>query len=209
MSQSPHKTPYHHGDLRQTLIDAALRLIADKRDASTLSLREVARRVRVSHAAPYRHFADKDSLLAAVAEEGFHILNGYLQGGCQKAPADPLRQLQGSGTAYIQFAIAHPSHYRVMFGALQVNNTAVPSLNTAAQEAFAVMEKAIASGQTLGKIKAGDPRQLAWVAWSLVHGLALLLIDHQLPITAEPAIANLIEVATQSLIYGIGSAGEQ
>ncbi|MEO0533317.1 MAG: TetR/AcrR family transcriptional regulator [Cyanobacteria bacterium P01_A01_bin.123] len=204
MAKSSGENPYHHGDLRQSLIDAALALIAEKRDASTLSLREVARRVGVSHAAPYRHFPDKDTLLAAVAEEGFHILTRCLQGGVDKTPDDPLRELQASGVAYIKFARSHPSHYRVMFSAFQPsNNSAYPSLNTAAQAAFAVLLDAIANGQAIGKIKGGDAHHLAWVTWSLVHGLAMLLIEQQLPIVDEQDVVALSELATRSLIHGI------
>ncbi|NET31061.1 MAG: TetR/AcrR family transcriptional regulator [Cyanothece sp. SIO1E1] len=207
MTKPSRETPYHHGDLRQSLIHAALELITEKQDANTLSLREVARRVGVSHAAPYRHFADKDALLAAVAEEGFHLLLTYLQKGMAKTPDDPVGQLQASGVAYVKFAISHPSHYRVMFGAFRADPLAYPSLNTAAQAAFDVMVNAIASGQQARTIKAGNPQHLAWVAWSLVHGLALLLIEQQLPITDEPDIAALAELATQSLTYGLHQQG--
>jgi len=203
MTKSPSETSYHHKDLRQSLIRAALELIAQKQDASTLSLREVARRVGVSNAAPYRHFADKNVLLAAVAEEGFHILTRCLNSSIEKASEDPLEQLQASGIAYVKFAISHPSHYRVMFSAFKADNLCYPPLNAAGEEAFAVLMDAIANGQQAGKIKAGETQQLAWVTWSLVHGLAMLLIDHQLPITDEQAIVSVAELATQSLIDGM------
>ncbi|NET59304.1 MAG: TetR/AcrR family transcriptional regulator [Symploca sp. SIO2E6] len=205
MTKPPSEKSYHHKDLRQSLIKAALELIAQKQDASTLSLREVARRVGVSNAAPYRHFADKNALLAAVAEEGFYILTRYLHSSIENTSDDPLHQLQVSGVAYVKFAISHPSHYRVMFSAFKADNLCYPSLNAAGQEAFAVMMNAIASGQQLGKIKVGEPRQLAWVTWSLVHGLAMLLIDHQLPIIDEQDIVAVAELATQSLINGMRS----
>jgi len=203
MTKPPKETSYHHKDLRQSLIKAALELIAQKQDARTLSLREVARRVGVSNAAPYRHFADKNSLLAAVAEEGFHILTRCLQSSFESTYDDPLHQLQVSGVAYIKFAISHPSHYRVMFSALRADNLCAPPLNAAGQEAFAVMMDAIVTGQKVGRIKEGEPRHLAWVTWSLVHGLAMLLIDHQLPITDEQDIVSVAQLATQSLIHGM------
>ena len=193
---------YHHGDLRQTLIDAALELIS-KHDISKLSLREVARRVGVSHAAPYRHFPDKDALLAAIAEEGFHVLTRYLEEGVQKVSNDPLKQLQASGVAYVQFAIDRSSHYRVMFGAFRANNPDYPALTKAGQAALAVLVNVIVVGQSTGVVSAGDPHQMAWVAWSLVHGLAMLLIDNQLPISNEKAIDSLATLATQTLIQGI------
>ncbi|NEP14742.1 MAG: TetR family transcriptional regulator [Symploca sp. SIO2C1] len=197
------ETSYHHKDLRQSLIKAALELIAQKQDASTLSLREVARQVGVSNAAPYRHFADKNALLAAVAEEGFHILTGCLQSSIEKTSDDPLQQLQASGVAYIKFAISHPSHYRLMFSAFRADNLCDPPLNAAGQEAFAVMMDTIVRGQKASKIQVGEPLHLAWVTWSFVHGLAMLLIDHQLPITDEQDIVSVAELATKSLIDGI------
>ncbi|MEB3358399.1 MAG: TetR/AcrR family transcriptional regulator [Synechococcales bacterium] len=203
MGATDPETRYHHGDLRQSLIDAALKLIAEKQDAKTLSLREVARRVGVSHAAPYRHFADKEALLAAVAEEGFHILTRHLQESMKPLEDDPLGQLQASGVAYVKFAIAHPSHYRVMFSALQPNNPNYPALNAAGDEAFAVMVGAIAHTQTLGLVKPGDPRQLARITWSLVHGLAMLLIEGQLPLTDSEVVTTLAQQAAAALVYGL------
>lgn len=202
MPQSAKERPYHHGNLRQSLIDAALELIAEKQDAKTLSLREVARRVGVSHAAPYRHFADKEALLAAVAEEGFHLLLDYLHRAMVHID-EPARRLQASGVGYVRFAIAHPSHYRVMFSTLQVDYLNYPGLNEAGAKAFAVMVDEIMAGQAAGQMKTGDPQQLAWVSWSLVHGLSMLLIEHQLPLTDEQDIEALAEFATQSSMEGL------
>jgi AcrR family transcriptional regulator len=196
------RATYHHGDLRQALIDAALTIILEDRDAANVSLREVARRVGVSQAAPYRHFADKDALLAAVAEEGFQRLLNALQVDIGSDP-DPLVRLQASGVAYVKFAIAHPAHYRVMFSTFRVDQENNSSLNAAAGKAFAVMVDVISAGQAIGAIQPGNPRQLAWVTWSLVHGLALLLIDRQLPLVDEQDMLSLITLATQSLVYGL------
>ncbi|MEL6384596.1 MAG: TetR/AcrR family transcriptional regulator [Cyanobacteria bacterium J06626_18] len=207
MSKSDRETAYHHGDLRLSLIQAALALITEKKEAKTLSLREVARRVGVSHTAPYRHFADKNALLAAVAEEGFHILKRYLQTSLEETPSDALLRLQTGGVAYVKFAISHPAHYRVMFGAFQPDNSDYPSLNAAGGEAFAVLSDAIAREQATGKVKAGDTQRLSWVAWSLVHGLAMLLIEGQLPLSDEQEIVALTELATRSLNQGLSSEG--
>lgn len=94
------KQTYHHGNLRQALLEAALVLLQTK-DADSLSLREVARQAGVSHTAPYRHFADKAALLAAVAEEGFITFGQYLSDAVTKAHADPLESLQATGEAYL------------------------------------------------------------------------------------------------------------
>lgn len=207
MAKAQAKPAYHHGDLRQALVDAALAIVAERQDARSVSLREVARRVGVSQAAPYRHFADKEALLAAVAEEGFQRLLADLQANAAAAIADPLQRLRASGVAYVTFAIAHPAHYRVMFGSFQADNLAYPTLTAVGREAFAVMVKAIVAGQSVGLVKAGDPRQLARVTWSLVHGLAMLLIEHQLPITEQAEILSLAQLATATLVDGLQPSG--
>ena len=202
MAKSDREASYHHGDLRQALIEGALTLINEKKDGRTLSLREVARRVGVSNAAPYRHFADKDELLAALAEKGFRMLTAFLRAGVASAD-DPLRSLQASGVGYVKFAIAHPSYYRVMFSAFQPDEATCTELDEAGQEAFSVLVDAIAIAQAAGKVKPGDPQPLAWVAWSLVHGLAMLVIERQLPLMDEASVVAFAELATQSLMEGL------
>ncbi|MEO0395304.1 MAG: TetR/AcrR family transcriptional regulator [Cyanobacteria bacterium P01_A01_bin.137] len=206
MVKSGRDASYHHGDLRQALIDGALALIRENQDGETLSMREVARRAGVSNAAPYRHFADKDALLAAVAEKGFRLLTAALKAGLDSVADDPVRSLQASGVAYVKFAIAYPAYYRVMFSALQPGEPTCPELNDAGDEAFSVLVGAITQGQTADKLKPGDPPQLAWVAWSLVHGLAMLVIERQLPLTDEASITAFAELAVQTLGEGLNSA---
>ena len=196
------KATYHHGDLRQALIDAAIELVAEK-DISSLSLREVARQVGVSHTAPYRHFADKDALLAALAEEGFQVLGRALEAAVQQATSNPLEQLEASGVAYVRYAIEHPSHYRVMFGAYGANKEAHPSLADASRQAFMVLVNVIAEGQKAGVMRSGEPTQLAISAWALVHGLAMLLLDGQLPVTENREIDSLSSFITQILVEGL------
>ncbi len=197
---SPKKT-YHHGNLRQELIDTAIATVAEK-GVSRLSLREVARRVGVSHAASYRHFSDKEALLAAVAEEGFLGLTQALETAIQTV-RDPLDRLETSGVAYVRYAIDRPHHYRIMFGSHQRHRDRYPALQTASQQSFQVLVDLVVAGQNAGLIRSGDAKKLAWVAWSLVHGLAMLAIDGQLPIveTEDPeAIARFV---THTLTIGL------
>ena len=107
--------PYHHGNLRETLLQGAVRVIAEVGPAA-FTLREVARRAGVSHNAPYRHFRDKDALLAAVAAQGFRELTHAMReaGERQSKPLDKLKQ---SGMAYVAFAVRRPEHFTVMFDA--------------------------------------------------------------------------------------------
>ena len=169
---------YHHGNLREALVEAALALIADK-GARAFTLREAARRAGVSHTAPYRHFADREALLAAVAEEGFREL------GASMAAAESSGGFAAQGLAYVRFALDKPSHFRVMFGGFIANPQAYPALAEAGAEAYRQLVDGLRAGQKAGLIRAGDPEELALLPWSVVHGLAALLIDRQLPVDPD------------------------
>lgn len=184
------------------LLGAALELVAEK-EVRSLSLREVARRAGVSHTAPYRHFADKEALLAALTEEGFQFLGHSLQKAVQQALRDPLKQLEASGEAYVRYAIAHPAHYRVMFGTYGENEQTHPSLVEASRQAFMVLVNVIAEGQSAGVMRPGESKQLAWAAWSLVHGLAMVLIAGQLPVTESREIDALSGFIVRVFIEGL------
>lgn len=193
---------YHHGDLRQALIQAALELTTEK-DLASLSLREVARRVGVSHTSSYRHFTDKDALLAAVAQAGFQTLHQVLETAMQQAPSEPLKQLQATGVAYIDFALEHSAHYHLMFGAYGANSAQQhPELEQTATQAFMVIVRIVETGQQAGVIRQGDPIQLAQAAWSMSHGFVMLLMDGQIPKAPDQSVASLSNFITQVLIEG-------
>lgn len=175
----PKRDTYHHGDLRQALIDAAVALIGES-DVSSLSLRQVARRVGVSHAAPYRHFKDKEALLAVVAEEGFRNFTGYLKRAVAIAPNDPITQFMASGQAYLNFALEHPTHYRVMFGEFSTSKLTYEPLVQASDESFQVLVEIITDGQRQGLFRDGEARLMALAAWTQVHGLAMLVFSGRL-----------------------------
>ena len=189
------KKSYHHGDLRRALLDSALAII-EEQDVSTLSLRQVARRAGVSHTAPYRQFADKEELLAAVAEEGFQEFSRYLE-QARDAESTSLNQLQATGNAYVEYALRYPTHYRVMFGSYCHDADAFPSLTTTANQSFQILVEIIEAGQATEDIKPGEPQLLALANWSLVHGLAMLLLDNRLGIkkdATQPLIQKTIEL---------------
>lgn len=171
------KKTYHHGDLRQALLAAAL-VILETKDAKSLSLREVARQAGVSHTAPYRHFADKAALLAAVAEEGFIGFGEYLQAAVVEA--QPLESLQATGVAYVRYALDHPTHFRVMFSHFPADVPSDSNLSSVSKGTFQILVDVITAGQEAGVMKAGDPHFLALGQWSMVHGLAVLLLDGML-----------------------------
>jgi AcrR family transcriptional regulator len=197
---------YHHGDLRQALVDAAVALIAEE-GFGALSLREVARRAGVTHAAPYRHFADKEALLEAVAVEGFRDMAREMS--ARIAPlSDPLARLSAAGVAYVMFAVRHPPHFRVMFGPHFTRKLDMPPPEAGEADAFRLLMGCIESAQGAGLMHGGDSRALALTAWSLVHGLASLIVDRQLDdsvpgLEAAEAVARM---QTRLLIEGLARA---
>lgn len=199
----PKRDTYHHGDLRQALIDAAVALIGES-DVSSLSLRQVARRVGVSHAAPYRHFKDKEALLAVVAEEGFRNFTGYLKRAVASAPNNPITQFIASGQAYLNFALEHPTHYRVMFGEFSTSKLTHEPLIQASNESFQVLVEIITHGQRQGLFREGDTRLMALAAWTQVHGLAMLVFSGRLS-TGDDFNVNisLAESLGQLLLQGL------
>lgn len=189
--------------LRDRLLDAATGLIAEVGPRG-FSLREVARRARVSEAAPYWHFDDKEALLAAVAERGFVELATSMQ-NARPAHDDPLGRFQALGIAYVRFALRHPSYLRVMFGAAAPSRTAHPSLMEAAGRTFEMLVAAIVEAQRAQQVVAGDPEDLAIAGWSLTHGLAELLVDGKLRarVTSEDDIEALARRVTGILGLGL------
>jgi len=186
---------YHHGDLRKALIDSALALI-QKKGTKALTLRAVARMAGVSQAAPYRHFADKDTLLAAVAEEGFRMLAEEMAQAMENGPRDPLAKFQASGVAYVRFAASHPSHYQVMFGPELADRERHQPLFEAGKVTKNMLTGAIKAVQESGTLRPGNPDDLALAAWTIVHGLASLYVNGQLAaqgITAK----NLPDIAAR------------
>ena len=173
----PSRANYHHGDLSNALVRTALRLIG-RRGAAALSLREVAKRAGVSASAVYRHYADKEALLAALAAEGFARLNAAFAGALAAAPREPRARLVALGEAYAAFALAHPDHYRLMFGTGRADSRD-ERLVAEARQSFRYLEEAVAA--TLGKAADGPAVAAGAVAaWSLVHGYAMLRLDGRL-----------------------------
>jgi AcrR family transcriptional regulator len=198
------KAAYHHGDLRRALADAALRLIESK-GMGAVTLREVARMVGVSHQAPYRHFADRSELLAAVAEEGFRSLSAEMVKQMQQAP-DAASAFRTAGITYVVFAVEHPAHFRVMFGAdAAAWRSRTPSLAAGGAAVLGLLTKWIAEIKRDMPPGGSDVLDIALTAWSLVHGLAFLLVDNQLhghPF-AERSPRALAELVTDT-VKGFG-----
>jgi AcrR family transcriptional regulator len=172
--------PYHHGDLRRALVDAALTIL-ERDGAAALSLRAVARTAGVSNAAPYAHFRDKAALLAAVAAVGYRRFAAAMLAEAENL-ADPRGRFGAIGLGYVAFARANPALFRLMFGPEAPAPESEPDLHEAAQASYRVLTDAVAAAGT------ADPAAAATApvrAWALVHGLATLLIDGRL----EDAVA--------------------
>ncbi|MFF7446209.1 MULTISPECIES: WHG domain-containing protein [unclassified Streptomyces] len=161
------RRPYHHGDLRRAVLSAALDVIAADGPAA-LSLRDLARRAGVSHAAPAHHFGDRTGLLTAIAAEGFGLLASTL-----RETAD----LKEAGVRYVRFAREHPAHFQVMFapGLLRPDDL---ELTTARALAGDALREAVSQVDPEGL--GLDPRLAGVAAWSLAHGFATLLLGHNL-----------------------------
>jgi len=199
---SRRRRPYHHGNLRRALLDEALATIRAE-GVEGLTLREIGSRAGVSRTALYRHFADKRALLAAVATEGFRTLRQQLvaaweEGGRGRAALDSM------GTAYVRFAVANPSHYRVMFGGFLEPNDRETELAAEGAGAFQALVDALAALQRDAVVRGDDTLTMARFIWALVHGVAMLGIDAQLH--EQDGVEKLTRYAFERLQTGIAAA---
>jgi AcrR family transcriptional regulator len=191
---------YHHGDLRAALLDEAAAMIAEG-GAASVTMREIGRRLGVSRAAPYRHFADRTALLVAVAAAGFDRLKDRLQTTAAGAPRSGVERLRRMGEEYVRFALENPAHYRLMYGKEALTRQDLPELREAANAIFEQLVAVIQAHQKSGGIKRQDPRAQAYVAWSAVHGLASLWIEGQIQATDD--VDGLIRQTTRTVLDGM------
>jgi len=200
---APQRRTYHHGNLRSALVDAATGLLEAEGQVG-VTLRGTARRAGVSQTAPYRHFRDKEALLAAVAEEGFRDMVRAARRAAARHVDDPVAAVRAMAIAYVRFATTHPSHYRLMFGP-SVRGSAHPSLRQAAATAWTDLTGAIVTAQSAGGFRAGEPSALAFVLWCSVHGLATLVADEQIPpaVRATFSVEQLAEHAFDVVLAGL------
>jgi AcrR family transcriptional regulator len=177
MSETPQKTPYHHGDLREALIAAGRKLVEEK-GLTGFTLRECARRAEVSHAAPAHHFKSVDDLLAQIAVQGFAELTAAMAAEAKRAgSSDPAARLIGQGVGYMAFAAAHPMIFRLMFNR-ETDRFETPALAAASKAAremhYAAVEAALPRAPKEVKVRMSD------FAWATVHGFITLLLERQI-----------------------------
>ena len=192
------KQAYHHKDLRNALIDEALAVLAESGLAS-LTLRELARRLGVTHTAPYAHFPDKAALLNGVANVGFERLAAALAGAAADH-GDPSAAFVSMGIAYVQFALRSPNLYRLMFVDPELDVTDDECDTSVGQDAFEVLVEA------LGRLKpasSDDPRSLSVVVWAMVHGIAMLEIDKRTSTKSDLSASQLVAMASKVFMRGL------
>jgi AcrR family transcriptional regulator len=173
---------YHHGDLKNALIQAGIEILAEE-GVGGLSLRKAARRAGVSHAAPYAHFADKQTLIAAIASDGHKKINARLEEVLVHHADDPLRQFLGAVWAYMQFGLDAPAHYKITFsGAIQDEHIHPEFMDYSTrntQVLKAIVERCRAAG--ILDANGMDAELQAYSIWGVIHGLVSLWIQGQLP----------------------------
>jgi len=202
---------YHHGNLREALIRGALDLIAQKGPAG-FTIAEAARSAGVSPAAPYRHFRDRDELMADVARRGFEQFEAALKNAWNDGQPNPLRAFENLGRAYLAFARDEPAYYAAMFEA-GTPPAATPELRQASDAAFAVLRQAAeAVCATLPADKRPPALMVALHIWSMAHGIAALFGrpdggGRTMPMSPEELLEAAVLVYFQGLGVGAAPAG--
>lgn len=191
--------PYHHGDLRATLIRAAAQALQDVAPQD-LSLRDLARRAGVSHGAPYAHFRNRDALLQALSEHGFSELHAEMHRALDASPDGTAAQLQQVTLAYLRFAWRAPHLLALMFSGAGGPPPPPDSLAT-----FDLLVRVVRGAQAHGTLAPGDARRVATTLWGAAHGLATLALARRIPHSPDPARAA--EAALRDLIEQYAAAG--
>jgi AcrR family transcriptional regulator len=200
------KRGYHHGDLKHALIEAALAHIK-REGARGISLREVARGAGVSHTASYRHFPSKESLLAAIAEQGFGLLNEKMRAAMEPHADDPLASWRACGVAYVEFGVQYPEHLQVMFGGHIANAERYPTLQQAGHACFELLASSVRAALAAGLMGGASERVIAYASWAIVHGLAQLIAGYQIRHEPEEPMTptQLAELVTGLLQTGVAA----
>jgi AcrR family transcriptional regulator len=170
---------YHHGDLRNSLIQAGMEILAQE-GGGALSLRKVASRAGVSHAAPYAHFTDRQELIAAISTEGFRQLYDRIDAVVEANPNDLANRLIEVAWAYVQFAIENSSLFKIMFSGILEKEDKYPEFVNISHKNFLQLVYMVQECQQAGLLRPGPADVLALSVWSLVHGFVSLLLEKQI-----------------------------
>jgi AcrR family transcriptional regulator len=173
--------PYHHGDLKRVLIDAALRLV-EEGGAEAVSVREAARRAGVSPGAPFRHFPSRVALLTAVAEEAQRRFRAEIDAALSEAPAgDPLARFRSFGLAYLRWAMRNPAHFEIISSGRFFDHDKATGLSQDNAELIGMTERLLADAFGKGQLRVADLRRVQIAGRALVYGFARMNIDGHLP----------------------------
>ena len=175
----PTKTQYHHGDLKNALIEAGIETLSNE-GLGALSLRSVARRAGVSHAAPYAHFTDKQALIAAISTEGYRKLYERVERAVSAYAGDSRRLFVESSWAYVAFALEQPAHFKITLSGVVEKEKDYPAFVEIAQENYRQLLEIVSTCQGAGILEAGPADLMAVSVWSLIHGFASLILEGQL-----------------------------
>ncbi len=173
------KLKYHHGNLREKLLQTALEIVSEE-GLAKVSMRKLGEEIGVSRTAPYRHFKGKGELLSAMAEDGYRKLTKSLKSARNKQSGDPVAQIKNIGIAYIEFALENPVQYRLMFGHEIIEQDQTPALIKSAEDAFSELVLGVGVLLNGELIKPIDPLIIANTLWSQTHGISTLLMDGQI-----------------------------
>jgi AcrR family transcriptional regulator len=197
--------PYHHGDLRRVLIEAALRL-AEEGGPQAVSVREAARRAGVSAGAPFRHFADRDALMTAVAEEAQRRFREQIDRALtETSSGDPLKRFRALGLAYLRWAMRNPAHFEIISSGRHFDHDRAAALSRDNAELIALTEQMLADAFEKGQLRSGELKQIQIAGRALVYGFARMNIDGHFPRwgVAATEVERMAESVLDVFIGGI------
>jgi AcrR family transcriptional regulator len=197
--------PYHHGDLRRVLLDAALQLV-DEGGAEAVSVREAARRAGVSPGAPFRHFPSRDALMQAVAEEAQRRFRAEIEAAlASAAPGDPLGRFRCLGLAYLRWAMRNPTHFEIISSRRFFEHDKAATISGDNAELIELTEQTLAEAFAAGQLRPADLKQVQIAGRALVYGFARMNIDGHFPRwgVAAPEAERTAEAILDLFIEGI------
>lgn len=197
------RTTYHHGDLKNSLIEAGIEILANE-GVGGLSLRKVARKAGVSHAAPYAHFADKQALIAAIASDGHRRIHERLNAVLADYADDPARLLFGAAWAYVRFGLEFPSHYKITFSGALENEHSHQEFVDYSQRNIQLLQNIVEQCRAAGILQTENinAEMQAVNLWGQVHGLVSLVVQGQLPgrLLQEETIKDILLAGLKQMV---------